>query len=193
MSRISVSDTLPGVHTSYKRGIFSVTTTAPVVPAITLINGFSTGVDAPNRIGRQVQLKFMEFRIYAIGTATSLSDVVRVSLIFDLQPSSAIPAITDIYQNTSIQSLMSYNSAPRFRVIKEWFLLLGGLTSPLTGTISPLNLLHTEVVPLDIPTEYQGTGGSITDISRGALYLAYQSANGSAVIGYQAAVYFDDQ
>lgn len=193
MSRISVSDTLPGVHTSYKRGIFSVTTTAPVVPAITLINGFSTGVDAPNRIGRQVQLKFMEFRIYAIGTATSLSDVVRVSLIFDLQPSSAIPAITDIYQNTSIQSLMSYNSAPRFRVIKEWFLLLGGLTSLLTGTISPLNLLHTEVVPLDIPTEYQGTGGSITDISRGALYLAYQSANGSAVIGYQAAVYFDDQ
>jgi len=193
MSRISVSDTLPGVLTSHKRAVFTVSTVAPTTPAITVINGIAQGTDSNQRIGRQLQMKFMEFRIYCLGTATSLSDVVRLSLILDLSPLASVPAFTEIYLNTSIQSLLAYNSAPRFRVIKEWFFLLGGLTSPLTGTISPLNLLHTDVIPLDVTTDYKGTGSNLSDISRGALYLAYQSANGSAVIAYQAAIYYSDQ
>lgn len=100
--------------------------TGSVIP----LNLIATGSSIFNRIGRKVELQSVEFQtiIASLGVSrASPVDTVRIAIVYDRQANGALPAITDIFQDTEqnatnttgAQSGLNLNNRDRFSVIMD--------------------------------------------------------------------------
>jgi len=187
-------DPLPGVYTKLNRQQIPISAiAASVTPVFTLINGMPIGSDVNNRIGRSIFMKYFEIRgfIYQQTVpASSTFELVRLSLVYDTQPTGVTPIGTDIYNSNVVSALYAYNSAPRFRILKEWFLSIGTITTP--GSKSPGTCVVNDYVPLDLAAQYNGTGTTITSIASGALFFVYNAQTGNCIVDLNIATYYYD-
>jgi len=185
------NDTLPGVLTKLNRGNNTIFTSPAAATAVfSNVTNFALGTDIASRIGRLIRLKLFEIRaiVYqATVPATATHDVIRMALIYDFQPTGVVPVVTDVYISALTSSLYAYNSSPRFRIIREWFMCIGTITTP--GTSSPSVSLLTDTVNIDLDTVYSTTAFPVT----GALYFMYSSATGNSVLDCNVATYYEDK
>lgn len=157
--------------------------TAPTVNplqagATLLLNGLVEGLDNINRIGRKVDIKNIQAKLVVYNntlatTSTPGSEVIRVAIVYDRQPNSALGNYFDVYTGAAAVNTPLYprsvNNIGRFRVLKEELIYLdtaGGASKTIDFWM-----------PCDLLTRYDGTGATVADISSGCLFLAYGSSN----------------
>lgn len=96
---------------------------------VTAMNLVSAGSSFFNRIGRKIEMKSVHFHGNLIFTANAPTqeDYLRVIIVYDRQTNGAVPAVTDILQNTDQQGAntnnayadVNLNNRERFMIIMD--------------------------------------------------------------------------
>lgn len=146
---------------------------------LSLLNGVVPGTGASQRIGRKIQMKSYELKLYAnVDTATTITSV-RFMLVLDRQANAAAPVFADVYDQATTTTLRNISNKARFKVLYD-----SGLVSLTGNTAAPNDnslVTFTHYRKCNIPVQYNaGTAGTIADIQTNSLYLM---AIGSTVSG----------
>jgi len=139
--------------------------------SITLIATIAQGVSVNQRKGKKALLKSLQLRGYAVTEATTLDTRCAFMIVYDREPTGALPAITDILVTATPQSFLNDVNSDRFQIVRRFdFCLSGSGTVPVTGNEV---LAIEEYVKLQKrPIQFGAAAtGAIGDISKGALYL----------------------
>lgn len=139
-----------------------------------LLNGTTRGSDADgNRIGRNITLKSVEWRLSITSEANNASaGPIRFLLVWDKDPNGTIPANADIIVATSTTSLQNMGNQSRFVILRDYLIstgagVVGGAAASAGSQCIPLK----GYVKLNHKVTYNtGTAGTIADIQHGALY-----------------------
>ena len=152
---------------------------------IVLLNGVATGTDYNTRIGREVTMTSYYHRMF-ITDATNIQQV-RCMLVYDKQPTGALPAITDILQYNDANSPNNLNNRDRFVVVSDKVYT----TSPQGVEIKFVK----KYKKLRTVTTYNNTGATVGDIATGALYFvafAFNNVATTTLDGYARVRFVDN-
>ena len=163
--------------------------------AIFVTNLIAPGNGSYNRVGRKVQLDSLRLKgliqhAYqaAATTANVLSNVVRMVVVYDKQPSGALPVFSDIFGNTvqagTESSLfldsLRYDNTERFMILRDKVINFDAESTPPVGG-SQNTVFETayfdEYINVNKTTNYSGQSATqtIADISSGALYVIFRA------------------
>lgn len=147
--------------------------------SVTLLNGVATGVESYNRIGTKIDpySVYLNFQVTNDSTAAGAWNWLRVSLIWDRQPTGTLPTYSEIFQNvnaagtTSVAGLVGRNSdtTDRFYTIANKELFLTPKDANSGGRWMQFGSIYKSLKGLK--QQFKGTSAAIGSISTGALYL----------------------
>lgn len=174
--------------------------------SFSLLNGLNLGTSAVTRVGRQIMMKSIHLKFDMNGslfanTPTSAANMLRIMILYDAQPNGALPAASDLLENTTtgVQTISgtAMRYAQRFRILydKRW-ILQHQLSSTTTGTFS--SVFDEVYLKVNLKTIYANSNnGDITDIDTGALLLfitsdAAATANYPDLLFYSRVRYVDN-
>lgn len=152
--------------------------------SITLIATVPQGVTVNTRVGKKIKWKGLQIRGFAQANPASTINDVAVIIVYDREPTLALPAITAILDSVSSRSMNNDSNSDRFQIVRRIDkVLIGNATTPATGFEA---IDFDEYVDLKKRDAQFGalTTGAINDISKGALYLV---TVGNVVAGTAAA------
>lgn len=141
--------------------------------SVTLLNGMAQGTTASTRIGRRIQMKSIEFKLFVQADSTALTNVTRYAIVLDKQSNGAAPAFTDIYDAAAPTALRNISNKARFWVLYDSGLqvCIGNSATAAQGTdntIRPLELYKR----INIPVQYNaGSAGTVGDIQTNGLFF----------------------
>ena len=152
-------------HTTNMGNVAFVTATPQTQSLILMQRGDTNYL----REGDQITLKNMTWRIHmAINTAEQNPVTGRFVLIYDRRPSGAQAAWGDVYNNTSIVSLLSLaeDTKGRFQVLHDqmWTFATGGTETQMEKGF--IDLKNKRVL-------YNANAGAIGDVQQGNLFAAF--------------------
>lgn len=134
---------------------------------ITSLNELAQGTTGSTRIGEKVKVTSIDFA-YALKSdwaTTPDAQVVRVLLVWDLQPNGALPAATDILTTAVPASPFNQDKVPnRFKVLLDNVHTVGAVTQNIDSCQT-----FRQRVKIDRVTTYNGTTASYTNIVTGNL------------------------
>lgn len=168
-------------------GVVEFATTV-LSPALYLMAVPQQGTGFDQRVGRKVTLKSFYIRgtvatVSATG-APSLNSVgvshARMIIFCDYQPNGLLPAITDLLKQQNSLSMLNLNTRDRFKILcdKEFVLdpYLYDSNDPSFASASNQIKYFKKYKRINIETIFNDTnGGSIADITTGALYMGFLS------------------
>lgn len=187
------------------KGVDTILTVAGPVIATTGTNGdvFTLNLVAPgtasyNRVGRKIAMKNLRIRFLAnykyapIATTLSIQGaLMRCVLVYDRQPSGAVPTFETIFGTTlqdgteaaTVLSPVRYDNTARFIVLSDN--ILNGSVDPgqsAGGTENEVAVSYhfDKFIPLKgLETVYSGQSSpcTIADISSGGLYLYFRATS----------------
>lgn len=181
---------LKGVDNAFNEtiGPSDMATSVDVMP----INLVAPGTGSWNRIGRQIIMKSLRYNGIFVWTRSADATVeyawIRQVLVWDLQPSGALPVKSDIFgytpqngtESSNIYAQIRYDTMGRFKILRDDIMTLNVDSLATTAATSLQQVCHFDnFVDLGIKkTTYQGqsTPATIGDISTGALYLVTMSS-----------------
>lgn len=197
----------PGASTKQGelKGVDTILTIAGPVIATTNTNGdsftlnlISPGTASYNRVGRKIYMKNLRLRGYAnyeMALQATTNDIVqaplRMVVVYDQQPSGAVPTFADIF-GTTLQdgtegstaiAPVRYDNTQRFRVLCDHLINPQAepkATPPTGGTSNRVNSVFEfdKFIPLrGLETVYSGQNVpcTIADISSGGLYVFFRA------------------
>lgn len=149
----------------------SVSTDAPVV---TLVNGVAQGSDFTNRIGRKTNWTSLQFKCHFASNAPDQAPQrLKVMVIYDKQPTNALPALTDILTASTSLAYNNLNNRDRFITLIDNECVMGETDNPATQTFS--HVANTKNIDkyqkVNLTTIFDGTGATLADINTGAIYV----------------------
>lgn len=171
--------------------------------SITPINLIRAGSSFFNRIGRKVELKSLHLKGFVQPVRTiAAQDYVRIMIVYDAQTNGALPAISDIIQdtdqagtnNTTSTSSANLNNRDRFRILCDYRIVTpsqtvtaGQVTTP--GWIDPVTVFtdverYMKLKGLHTVFKADSSPAVIGDIATGALYLVTYGGNASGAEGF---------
>lgn len=138
--------------------------------------GCVTGTGPTQHIGRLIRMRHLSLTLAgSLLSTTTGGTPLRYLVIYDRQTNAALPATTTIMAVDSIQSPLNLANSHRFQILRDiWVenVSAGGA----------LGWHHNCELPLDHIVEYNTTnGGTIADITTGAMYLLVYSSGTLAV------------
>lgn len=160
------------------------------------------GADYNNRIGRKTIIK----SIYVRGRVTLLESLqgvpppgnppnfvgasqARMIIFLDNQPNGAAPAVLDLLTVADPSAQLNPNNRDRFKVIKDKMFMFDTYVSYNSATNIPFFALNRTThdikcyKKLNIETIFNSTnGGTIGDITTGALYVFWIGSNAAASV-----------
>lgn len=129
-----------------------------------LINGTGTGAGATGRIGRKFLMKSMQLRYQGV-----VGQTTRCMIIYDKQTNGALPSLADIFA-TATGGFAEFSAMMNPAYVQRFVVLVDEQIDPFYATDIPISRAVYRKINLE--TEYFSvSGGSITDIATGALYL----------------------
>jgi len=142
--------------------------------------GIASGTREFNRIGAKICVK----SIYVRGTLTLTgqpTDTYRMALVLDKQANGAYPSYSDIYNysgNNTFDYLAPINitNSERFVVLKEWFQSLT-VSAYDASSYGSTQRSFKKYLKVDLPIDYNGTTGAITEVKSNNLLLVGASLN----------------
>lgn len=206
----SKSPELKAVDTASSTGVdvFGSTDFDQSAPVVFLLNGIAAGTDFYQRIGRKVKLRSLLFRgdIYASDNATTGALSYRVALVYDSQTNGAAVSYSDIFQSVQFNgttgaraySGVNLNNRDRFKVLKDWTFTLAAVSLTVAGNGGYHNKRSLKAyIPLNHDQIFSGTGGTLSDIQTGALFLiaicdANSTGDDAGTITWNTRVRFSD-
>lgn len=138
---------------------------------IVLLSGCAQGTDINQRVGDSI--KYMSLMLEGFVTLNATSqDLVKVSVVMDMQGNAGTPAYSDIYElGNASASLAQRNktTVDRFRVLKEWNLDLD--TAGLT--IKKFKCFLKFPMGKDSHEKFNGTGATSASVYSNGIYLVF--------------------
>ncbi len=167
------------------------------------INKIAQGVTEVTRVGRKCTIKSINWRFLVWlpeqdAVADPLApDSVRIILYIDKQTNGATAAVTDILETASWLSFRNLANTARFNVLMDKTTSINflGLGSDGAGVVSQtqVNKSLTFFKKCNVPIEFDGTTGAITEIRSNNLGVLLISSNGTANFSSKIRVRFSDQ
>lgn len=183
----------------------SIVTAVRDTGAIALLNGLQLGTSVTTRIGQKIVIKSIHFKIYIEAanfsqTPTVMPATIRCMLIWDNQPNTQTPALSDILEDATntvaIVSSQFTGYLSRFRILWDKRYTL---TNAITNVQAPKINDYDEVfLKTNLLVSYSDTNnGDIQDIITGAIFFVTVSdssgaANDPTVYGYSRIRYVDN-
>lgn len=169
--------------------------------SITLLAVPTLGSDYTNRVGRKIRITSAYIKGYVYTEAStqsaavnSTSQAARMMLVCDLQPNGSAPAITDILTTADPSSHLNLNNRDRFLILKDKNFVFDPLYLSTTATQSyatASNQIKFLKVykKLNMETIFNATnGGSIADITSGALYMVWIGSRAAGAADVNAVI-----
>lgn len=167
--------------------------------SIFLVNPIQAGTGFFNRVGSRVEMKSLHIRGFLYFASTSIQDQARMIIIYDRQPTGALPAISAILQNrdqagaaTSPGSAeINLDNRDRFLIIRDHQVSIpsctvaaGVLTNGPQWVDSPQVNLFIKLKGLT--THFNSTANplTITNVATGALYCLFISDTQDSTFGF---------
>lgn len=159
---------------------------------IMVLNGISPGSASYNRIGRKIRMQSIRvtghiqtLRINEAVTGDMYGNYVRMVIVYDKQPSDALPNFDTIFgrtltsgiEDSGILENLRYDNTGRFRVYMdekiEFPAEFNNLNAGTADRVRNFKLFDKYVKLPNLPTVYSGQSipTTIADISSGALYF----------------------
>lgn len=173
-------------------------TQLPDTGVINLLNGLSLGTSVTTRIGQKIVVKSIQLRINFTGapfsqTPTVAASKARCMIVWDNQPNTQLPVLSDILENTTagtgIVSPQFTGYISRFRILYD---KVFNLTN-LTAANAPTNIItdfEKWYLKTNLLVSYSDTNnGDINDIITGALLIVLVGPSATAA-NYPSAEYF---
>lgn len=142
--------------------------------SLTLLNGCAVGTDYTDRIGRKTMLKSINFRgFFQPADDNTVTNYVRMMIVYDRQTNGAAPAVTDILQSASSLSNLNLNNRDRFLVLVDKEYVIGRVINTATQALAYSPNVHRckGYRRLNLETQYGGTTSAIASIATGSLYM----------------------
>jgi len=147
---------------------------------LTLLSTVANGSGSSERIGRKISYYDISIRYFLTANSVHLSNYTRIMVVYDNSPNGTAPAYTDIIQNSATTSFENPDTRGRFKILHDKTIY--SATSDVvdksinqfgTGSIAAS---HTQTISLKGKTaQFLGTGSSISDYEKGAIYLLTNS------------------
>lgn len=138
--------------------------------SVTLLATVANGTSVTTRIGKKIAWKGLQIRGYALAKSAAVWNDCAVIIVYDRRPRGALPAVTDILDTASSQSMNKDANSGRFQIVRRWdFDLVGNTTTFESNTVHSFDQ-YVDLKGRKCVYEAAGTG-AIGDISEGALYL----------------------
>lgn len=202
-----------GSRTPELKGMDTVLTLNPVIATTStnassfMLNLIRAGVNSQNRVGRKIRLVSIRMRgiaFHNVGNAVTSGDlqsnVLRMVLVWDKQPSGATPTYESIFgltsqdgtEATTFLDPLRYDNTGRFSVIKDQVISMPirsqnteGGTTDLIGQRYPFDVFC-KLSGRETVFSGQSEPMTIADISSGALYVFFRTVlntSGSNTVG----------
>jgi len=140
------------------------------------------GVTESTRVGRKCTLKSIQLRltlIYVPAADTVGADTVTLYLIQDQQANGAVPAFTEMFTSTNmIVAVNNLANSERFRTLGRWcfrFQAGAGIQGAFGRDVQTLEWFK----KLNMPLEFSGATGAITELKSNNMYLVAGTGGGS--------------
>lgn len=152
---------------------------------IVLLNSISQGDGLANRHGNRIQMLQLQLRGNANVVGGSILPQGFWAVVYDRQPTGALPALTLIYDAVNVNAFQALTTRDRFQILYRQDFQLEGANPAVTA--DSLRRFD-RVVHLRKMSAYTvgTTTGTIADISTGALYLIWggiDQGGGTAGVG----------
>ncbi len=134
--------------------------------AILLLNGVAPGTALNERVGRQIMMDRLSYRLQGTVTAaTGVDQFHRFMIVLDRQPNGAALAINNVILG-GVTSQVDLSNQKRFKILHDERYYLNASGEPGSGTVYGGDIgLRTRV-------QYNsGTAGTVADIATNSLYL----------------------
>lgn len=138
------------------------------------------GTDDNQRIGRKIVIKSLQARLaikgepseaFGIGVSPEYGLTTYLYLVQDTQANGALAAVTDVF--TSLiphEAMINIDNSMRFRILKKWIFDMEAKAG-VTGSRNDTSRHVEWYKKCDIPVEYSGTAGSITELRSNNLFF----------------------
>lgn len=144
------------------------------VPATGQLNLIPQGVTESTRVGRKCVLKSIAMKgtmSWAPGAATNTGGSVFLYVVLDRQANSAAAAATDVFTGTNFgSSYRNLSNSDRFQILKMFEVTFNPEAGVQTA-FGQVNRRYSWYSRCDIPLEFGGTTGAITEIRSNNLFL----------------------
>ncbi len=175
-----------------------IANTGSILTSLTLI---AQGVTESTRVGRKCTIRSISWRgditLPTTATAAETGDVVRMMLILDTQANGDVPVTADILQTGVIYSYMFLANSTRFKVLKTFWLTMSSPAGSGRGSTDTLSYAErfkrfAFFKRCNIPIEYSGTTGVLTEIKSNNLIIFTISRSGFASLISKVRLRFSD-
>ncbi len=180
----------PRPQTKYKdiaAGAYAFDTTTG---SITLLNGVASSTiasDLQARVGDEILLTKVRIRgTVAFQDFTVSPTLCHLALVWQKQSTGSTPALTDIYNALSSITFQKVSTMHQFEILWTWLETMGHVNDTATQATAGAPTVATieKSITLNRRMKYSGTGGAISDITTGALWMV-TLGNRAAPDGYQ--------
>lgn len=158
------------------------------------------GTGESNRIGRKCVIKSINWRFkielpITTGTSAQPSDVVRIILYLDKQTNGAAATVTDILENALYQSFNNLANKSRFRTLMDRTYDMNYTAAAGDGAANDwaaTKVSDTFFKKCNIPLEFDGTTGLITELRSNNIGILAISDNSICILEGQFRIRFSD-
>lgn len=141
--------------------------------SVTLLTGIAQGDDFNQRDGRKIKITDVMIQ-GCVSAVDSVTDDVycTVMLIYDRQSNQGAPTIADIFSAANSTAFMNLNNRERFKILSTDRVCLSRNNATATTAVGSCNQsIINRYIKTDLVTIFDGTGGAVTDITTGAVFL----------------------
>ncbi len=145
------------------------------------------GTGESQRIGRKITITNIgwrfNFELPTSTAATQSADLIRMMLILDKQCNGAAPSVADVLEEDLLIGFNNLSNRKRFRTLMDRSYEIGANGMAGDGTANDTALATIQDTfwkKCNIPIEYSGTAGTITEIKSNNILCLVVTTNGLA-------------
>lgn len=177
-----------------------------------LLNGVANGADLYQRVGRKIYQKSLHIRGIVRPSANAgvaAQGGMRMIVYYDSNPNGSAPGLSDLLLDSNSGAAQTWLSnlnmgnRERFMILRDRVIYYPNATNANPGVITgavPVttqdNFVFNEFIKLKgIETVFNGTGGTISAINTGAIYVLFvgdSASNGAWSFDFQSRLRFYD-
>jgi len=167
------------VELKYDYGEFS--TLMKSAGSVILLSTIANGSGSSERIGKRIQYHDIEIGWHYRPNATFNANKCQWMLIYDKSPNGTLPTYLDMFQSTAVEAFSNSDTRGRFQILYRQEHIATNNANGYSDHGGPWT--GRKVISLKgKKCDFIGTGNTISDIEKGALYLVTQSYANDAVL-----------
>jgi len=138
-----------------------------------LLNGIGPGLDAWNRVGRQILMKQLDLKLsFTQQNGAVNAQQLRYMVVYDRQPNGAIFTNANLLDNSVpllwwTRKSTNPDNRDRFEILMDRTIQVNPNLLEMSAPVFDYRL------PLTLPSQFNGAGATVASITTGSLYLVF--------------------